>query len=60
VVIQGSIRRLFFGFVIAVVLAFALLVVKVSTADAQVLIPSGCKGLTEWDALWWMRACYLY
>ena len=59
-VIQGSVRRIVGGFLVALVLAFAILVVKVRSAEAQIYVPSGCKGLTSSDAAWWTRHCYLY
>lgn len=52
-VIQAR-RRFVVAFVLALFLALTL------TARAQVMIPSGCKGLTPSDLLWWTRQCYLY
>lgn len=57
-VIQGSVRRVVLAFIVALVVATALVYVK--HAEAQVAIPSGCKGLTTSDAAYWMRHCYLY
>lgn len=55
-VIQTSTRRLFWGVVVAVVLAIALLTAK--QAEAQVHI-SPCKGLTPSDLSYWLMGCYL-
>lgn len=53
-VIQTTRRRFVVALIVALVLAC---VVK---ASAQVMIPSGCKGLTPSDWEWWARQCYLY
>lgn len=56
-VIQGSVRRLSGGLVIAMALAFALAMAK--AAEAQ-HIPSLCSGLTPSDWEYWIRQCWMY
>lgn len=53
-VIQSTRRRL-----VLLVVVTLLLLVLVTRAYAQ-MIPSGCKGLTPSDLLWWQRNCWLY
>lgn len=56
-VIQTSRKRLVWGVLVALALAFVLAAVQ--SADAQVAV-NPCRGLTSADPLWWFMGCYLY
>lgn len=47
-------------FIVAFIVALLLATFAVAASAQQVLIPSGCQGLTPADLDWWVRSCWMY